>query len=192
MTLKELADQLNRPVKDVIKSLKRHGFRGIYKDTQEVPMSAIELVQADVFSNRLMELPSANIDQEAPKEIVKPTENGQHIEMKSRLQNASEAMHSQVNHQYTDAVNQGVNNAMAMGVLKASTENLAFISAYTEASQVLYELGINQQKALAQELVNTIADKDFLKGKTPAENFYKSSKVTADDQLKNDWMSIIQ
>lgn len=192
MTLKELASQLNRPLGDVIKALAKNGFKGIYKNDHQVPAEAVSVV-VEVLTNSEAKAiaPSQKTEQSTEKEIVETSQNGQHIEMKTRLQNASQAMTTQVEHQYTESVNQGINNAVTMGALKAASENLAFANAYTEASKVFHELGINQQKQLAQSLVEKLSDPAFLPGKTPAENYYKSSEVTANNQLANDWMSIL-
>lgn len=193
MTLKELASQLNRPLGDVIKALAKNGFKGIYKNDHQVPAEAVSVV-VEVLTNSEAKAiaPSQKTEQPTEKEIVETSQNGQHIEMKTRLQNASQAMTTQVEHQYTESVNQGINNAVTMGALKAASENLAFANAYTEASKVFHELGINQQKQLAQSLVEKLSDPAFLPGKTPAENCYKSSQVTASNQLASDWMSIIK
>lgn len=192
MTLKELASQLNRPLGDVIKALAKNGFKGIYKNDHQVPAEAVSVV-VEVLTNSETKAiaPSQKAEQSTEKEIVEASQNGQHIEMKTRLQNASQAMTTQAEHQYTESVNQGINNAVTMGALKAASENLAFANAYTEASKVFHELGINQQKALAQSLVEKLSDPAFLPGKTPAENYYKSSQVTASNQLASDWMSIL-
>ena len=192
MTLKELASQLNRPLGDVIKALAKNGFKGIYKNDHQVPAEAVSVV-VEVLTNSEAKAiaPSQKTEQSTEKEIVETSQNGQHIEMKTRLQNASQAMTTQVEHQYTESVNQGINNTVTMGSLKAASENLAFANAYTEASKVFHELGINQQKQLAQSLVEKLSDPAFLPGKTPAENYYKSSEVTANNQLANDWMSIL-
>lgn len=192
MTLKELASQLNRPLGDVIKTLAKNGFKGIYKNDHQVPAEAVSVV-VEVLTNSEAKAiaPSQKAEQSTEKEIVEASQNGQHIEMKTRLQNASQAMATQAEHQYTESVNQGINNAVTMGALKAASENLAFANAYTEASKVFHELGINQQKALAQSLVEKLSDPAFLPGKTPAENYYKSSQVTASNQLASDWMSIL-
>lgn len=193
MTLKELASQLNRPLGDVIKALAKNGFKGIYKNDHQVPAEAVSVV-VEVLTNSEAKAiaPSQKTEQPTEKEIIETSQNGQHIEMKTRLQNASQAMTTQVEHQYTESVNQGINNAVTMGALKAASENLAFANAYTEASKVFHELGINQQKQLAQSLVEKLSDPAFLPGKTPAENCYKSSQVTASNQLASDWMSIIK
>lgn len=193
MTLKELASQLNRPLGDVIKALAKNGFKGIYKNDHQVPAEAVSVV-VEVLTNSEAKAiaPSQKTEQSTEKEIVETSQNGQHIEMKTRLQNASQAMTTQVEHQYTESVNQGINNAVTMGALKAASENLAFANAYTETSKALYELGINQQKQLAQSLVEKLSDPAFLPGKTPAENYFHSSEVTANNQLANDWMSIIK
>lgn len=193
MTLKELASQLNRPLGDVIKALAKNGFKGIYKNDHQVPAEAVSVV-VEVLTNSETKAiaPSQKAEQSTEKEIVEASQNGQHIEMKTRLQNASQAMATQAEHQYTESVNQGINNAVTMGALKAASENLAFANAYTEASKVFHELGINQQKQLAQSLVEKLSDPAFLPGKTPAENCYKSSQVTASNQLASDWMSIIK
>ena len=192
MTLKELASQLNRPLGDVIKTLAKNGFKGIYKNDHQVPAEAVSVV-VEVLTNSEVKAiaPSQKAEQSTEKEIVEASQNGQHIEMKTRLQNASQAMTTQAEHQYTESVNQGINNAVTMGALKAASENLAFANAYTEASKVFHELGINQQKALAQSLVEKLSDPAFLPGKTPAENYFHSSQTTADNQLANDWMSIL-
>lgn len=192
MTLKELASQLNRPLGDVIKALAKNGFKGIYKNDHQVPAEAVSVV-VEVLTNSEAKAiaPSQKTEQSTEKEIVETSQNGQHIEMKTRLQNASQAMTTQVEHQYTESVNQGINNAVTMGALKAASENLAFANAYTEASKVFHELGINQQKQLAQSLVEKLSDPAFLPGKTPAENCFHSSQTTANNQLANDWMSIL-
>lgn len=193
MTLKELANQLNRPLGEVIKALTKHGFKGIYKNEHEVPAEAVNVV-VEVLTNKETKAiaPSQKTEQSGEKEIIETSQNGQHIEMKNRLQNASQAMATQTEHQYTEALNQEINNAVTMGVLAAATANLAFANAYTETSKALYELGINQQKQLAQSLVEKLSDPAFLPGKTPAENYFHSSEVTASNQLANDWMSIIK
>ena len=192
MTLKELASQLNRPLGDVIKALAKNGFKGIYKNDHQVPAEAVSVV-VEVLTNSETKAiaPSQKAEQSTEKEIVEASQNGQHIEMKTRLQNASQAMATQTEHQYTESVNQGINNAVTMGALKAASENLAFANAYTEASKVFHELGINQQKQLAQSLVEKLSDPAFLPGKTPAENYFHSSQVTASNQLASDWMSIL-
>lgn len=192
MTIKELATQFKKSIGDIYKILSSNNFSG-YGVKQQLPEEAVAVVVEVLTNNEAKAIaPSQKTEQPGEKEIVETSQNGQHIEMKTRLQNASQAMATQTEHQYTEALNQEINNAVTMGALAAATANLAFANAYTETSKALYELGINQQKQLAQSLVEKLSDPAFLPGKTPAENYYKSSQATANNQLANDWMSIIK
>ena len=193
MTIKELAQKYQRNITEIYKILASKGVKGLHKNEQlpkEVEVVVVSELENTPVNNLALNASQSTTETEQ-KEIVETSQNGQHIEMKTRLQNASQAMATQVEHQYTESVNQGINNAVTMGALKAASENLAFANAYTEASKVFHELGINQQKQLAQSLVEKLSDPAFLPGKTPAENYFHSSQTTADNQLANDWMSIL-
>lgn len=189
MTIKELATQFKKSIGDIYKILSSNNFSG-YGVKQQLPEEAVAVVVEVLTNNEAKAIAPSQKTEQAEKEIVETSQNGQHIEMKTRLQNASQAMATQTEHQYTEALNQEINNAVTMGALAAATANLAFANAYTETSKALYELGISQQKQLAQSLVEKLSDPAFLPGKTPAENCYKSSQSTANNQLANDWMSI--
>lgn len=193
MTIKELAQKYQRNITEIYRILAQKGVKGLHKNEQlpkEVEVVVVSELENTPINNLALKSSQSTAEPEE-KEAIQPSPNGQHIEMKTRLQNASQAMATQSEHQYTETLNQGINNAVTMGALKAASENLAFANAYTETSKALYELGINQQKELAQTLVEKLSDPDFLLGKTPAENYFHSSQITANNQLATDWMNII-
>jgi hypothetical protein len=188
MTLRELADQLNRPMGEIVKALTRNGFKGIYKNNHQVPSDAVQVV-IDVITNgenNLNALPSANPDtiqvkQETP--VTVPSGNAGATE--SLLQQTSQAMVATADHVATERNQQLISNAEVLAISDAIGSNLAYKRAYAETMQTLAVLDAKAQEQLLTELTNRLNNPDFFGSKTTQETFYATSQNTAVDTAKD-------
>jgi hypothetical protein len=185
MTLKELADQLKRPMGEVVKSLTRNGFKGIYKNNHVVPTEAVEIVSND-FTGNLNALPSANPDtiQEVKQETI-TAPSGNAGESEQLLKQTSQAMVATADHVATERNQQLISNAEVLAISDAIGANLAYKRAYTETMQTLAVLDSKAQEQLLVELTSRLNNPDFFGSKTTQETFYATSQNTAVDTAKD-------
>lgn len=189
MTLEELARQYDRGINQIKKILTSNGFTGIYKPTHDVPDEAVQVV-VEVLNNK--SIAPAFAPAEEPKTIEKTEPKSNHAgEIKTRLSQSTQALQEQVIHQTNERHQTVVNNAVVMGALDALNQELAYQSAFMSTSQALYEADLRTRQETTQVILNKLADPDFLQIQTPQESFYKSSKLSASDELRNDWMNIV-
>lgn len=193
MTLKELATQLNRPMGEVVKSLAKHGFKGIYRNTHTVPAEAVEIVSNDIAGN-LTALPSANTDNDQPIEQENITPNQDAIaapagettqETESLLQQTSQAMVATAEQIAVNRNQQLISNAELLGINDAIGSNLAYKRAYADTMQTLAQLDAKAQASLLTELTSKLNNPDFFGSKTSQETYYNSSQDTAKDTAKD-------
>ena len=191
MTLKELAEQLNRPMGEVVKSLTRNGFKGIYKNNHQVPTEAVEIVSND-FTGNLNALPSANPDtiQEVKQEpITAPSGNAGETE--NQLGQVSQALTETETHLAKVRNQQLINDFTAVGIREALTANMARKAGYTQTAEALAVMDANAQQAMISEIMTAISNKDFFAGKTPQESYYKASQHTENNTLINEWSAVL-
>lgn len=184
MTLKELADQLKRPMGEVVKSLTRNGFKGIYKNNHVVPTEAVEIVSND-FTGNLNALPSANPDTIQVKQETITAPSGNAGETEQLLKQTSQAMVATADHIATERNQQLISNAEVLAITDAIGSNLAYKRAYSETMQTLAVLDAKAQEQLLTELTSRLNNPDFFGSKTTQETFYATSQNTAVDTAKD-------
>jgi hypothetical protein len=192
MTLKELATQLNRPMGEIVKSLAKHGFKGIYRNTHTVPAEAVEIVTNDIAGN-LTALPSANTDdQPIEQENITPNQDaiaapaGETAqETESLLQQTSQAMVATAEQVAVNRNQQLISNAEVLGITDAIGSNLAYKRAYADTMQTLAVLDSKAQSELLATLTNKLNNPDFFGNKTTQETYYNTSQDIAKDTAKD-------
>lgn len=194
MTLKELAEQLNRPVGDVIKALTRNGYKGIYKQNHTVPCDAVQVVIEVLENDQVSQvaLPSANTSPiaEAPTEAPANTSNNDGLaQLKDRVETSFNAVSEARQHIGVNGYQQEVDNKALSGVITALAGQASYNEAYLKTVGMLYGRDINDQQKAINSVLDTITNPDFFGQKTPAESFYKLSNVKTSNALLQQAMS---
>lgn len=195
MTLRELANQLNRPMSEVIQALTSKGFKGIYKPSHSVPQEAVKVV-VEVIENQdtAPALPSANTDTDdlpaeqenitPNQEAIAPADGETTKETESLLQQTSQAMIATADQIATNRNQQLISNAEVLGITDAIGSNLAYKRAYADTLQQLAVLDANGQSELLATLTSKLNNQDFFGTKTSQETYYNSSQNTPTDTAK--------
>lgn len=194
MTLRELANQLNRPMSEVIQALTSKGFKGIYKPTHSVPQEAVKVV-VEVIENQdtAPALPSANTDDDLPAEQENITPNQDAIaptgetvkETESLLQQTSQAMVATADQIAVNRNQQLISNAEVLGITDAIGSNLAYKRAFADTMQQLAVLDAKAQSELLVTLTSKLNNPDFFGNKTAQETYYNTSQDIAKDTAKD-------
>lgn len=194
MTLKELAEQLNRPVKDVIKSLKQNGFRGIYKDTHVIPDEAVEMVKVTIVDseNTMQSLPSANpesVDQpEAPiqQQEQNTTNDGTALQ---QLMSASVAIKNEVNNHRNSEIKSDYEK---VGAIDAITAMTAYHSGFNQTYQALSELDKQAHQQMMADINNNLAESMDFFAQQANQSYYNLSNRTSDKTGAKDILNMVK
>ena len=189
MTLKELAQQLNKPVGEVIKALAKNGFKGIYKNDHNIPSAAVQVV-VDVLTKSPVSnaLPSANPDTIQQVENTVPVQqeaspNNGIEQLKDRVENSFNAVGEARQHTTKNSYQQEVDNKALAGVIAALAGQASYNEAYLKTVGILYSRDIQEQNKAINTILETITDPDFFGVQTSAESYFKLSKVSSDNSL---------
>jgi len=187
MTLKELANQLNRPVGDIIKALTLKGFKGIHNKDHIIPSEAIQVVIEVLGDDQPTQiaLPSANtapIAESAPE--TPKTNNSEGIaQLKDRVENTFNAVSEARQHIGTQGFQQEVDNKAVSGIVTALAGQAAYNEAYLSTVGMLYGRDINEQQKAITSILDTITNPDFFGQTNPAESYFKVSQIKASNTL---------
>lgn len=187
MTLRELANQLNRPVGDVIKALTLKGFKGIHKQDHIVPSEAIKVV-AELLENNSqtqVALPSANtapITESVP-EAPKTASSEGITQLQDRVENTFKAVTEARQHIGSESFQQEVDNRALAGVVTALAGQASYNEAYLKTVGMLYGRDINEQQKAITSILDTITNPDFFGQANPAESYFKVSEIKASNAL---------
>ena len=188
MKLRELADQLNRPLGEVISALTQNGFKGIYKNNHEVPEEAVRVV-AEVLTNPkpvANALPSANTSpqSEAPlqqqQEVTAPTDEAL-TQLKDRVETGFNAIGEARQHISQNSYQQEVDDQAVAGVITALAGQASYNEAYLKTLGLLYGRGMHEQNKTISAVLDAITKPDFFGQQSPAESYFKLSQVSSNN-----------
>jgi len=182
MTLKELADQLNKPMGEIVKALTRSGFKGIYKNNHTVPSDAVQVV-IEVLNDQPTQtaLPSADV---APIAEAPNTATSDGItQLKDKVENSFQAVTEARQHIGTQGFQQEIDNKALAGVVTALAGQASYNEAYLKTVGMLYGRDIQDQQKAINSVLDTITNPDFFGQKTPAESYFKLSNVKTSNAL---------
>lgn len=197
MTLKELADQLNRPMGEIIKALTRNGFKGIYKQNHTVPSDAVQVVIEVLENDQLNQValpsastaPIAEAPTEAPTEAPAGTNNDGLGQLKERVENSFNAVSEARQHIGVNGYQQEVDNKALAGVVTALAGQVSYNEAYLKTVGMLYGRDIQDQQKTINSVLSIITNPDFFGQTTPAESYFKLSNVKTSNALLQEAMA---
>jgi hypothetical protein len=167
---------------EIIKTLARNGFKGIYKNTHVIPAEAVEIVANDINNSGLTSLPSANPDAPAPQpqpEAIAPSEPN----MINNIAEATKATQQKVSR---DAVQQAINDFSELGAITAINANLAFKKAYSETLEALSIMDSMAQQALITEIQKEFMDQQIsFFAESTAQTYHSNQSRTVRDTATN-------
>lgn len=186
MTLRELADQLNRPLGVIIKSLTKNGYKGIYKNTHQIPAEAVEVVTADIISganNNLTSLPSANPDTAPAPQQQEPAIARTEPNMINNIAEATKQTQQNVSRQ---AVQQAIADFSELGAITAINANLAFKKSYAETLEALSIMDSLSQQALITEIQKEFMEQQIsFFAESTAQTYHSNQQRAVRDTANN-------